>query len=137
MKKRNTESESQVNTGLAESARPSYFGPDLVVRGQVVSRSPLYVSGRVEGDVDCATLTLTSEGMITGEVRASAVHLESGARLSGAVEADIIGVKGDASLTGRVVCRAKQGMEAVRDFVQTSNTGHGLSPGTVGLAPAE
>ncbi|WP_413206014.1 polymer-forming cytoskeletal protein [Rhodospirillum sp. A1_3_36] len=139
MKNRNieTKNESQGNAGLAESAQPSYFGPDLVVCGHVVSQSPLYISGRVEGDVECAILTLTSEGMVTGAVRASAVRLESGARLSGAVEADSIGVKGDASLTGRVVCRARQGVEAVRGFVQTSNPTHGLAAGAVGLVPAE
>ncbi|MCF8478821.1 MAG: polymer-forming cytoskeletal protein [Rhodospirillum sp.] len=121
----------------SEGARPSYFAPDLVVYGQVVSGSPLYVAGRVEGDVECAVLTLTSAGVVDGVVRASAVHLESGARLSGSVEADIIGVKGDASISGRIICRAKQQMEAVRDLVRPSGATRELSSGGVELAPAE
>jgi cytoskeletal protein CcmA (bactofilin family) len=61
----------------------SVLGPDVIVIGNVSASADLHIDGRVEGNVDCATLAQGMESQIFGDVTAES------ARLAGSVEGTV------------------------------------------------
>ncbi len=102
-----------------KEAMPSFIGGDLEIRGRLVARGDIYVSGKVTGSVDCANLHVIGGGDVTGEVVSTSVHLASGGGLSGKVTAGKVGVRGDARFDAEIHC-----------------AGDGVRPHTVAPRPA-
>lgn len=95
----------------------SVIGPDMLITGNVSASADLHVDGRIEGDVQCATLVQGTNSHISGAVRAESARLagavegsvsvrqltvERAARIMGDVEYDIIAIETGASINGRL-----------------------------------
>jgi cytoskeletal protein CcmA (bactofilin family) len=95
----------------------SFLGPEVVVTGDITTSAPLHVEGRIDGNVDCAQLTLGIGGTISGDIVAEEARLcgsvagrvdvrtlvvESSARLSGDVGYESISVAAGAQVDGRL-----------------------------------
>lgn len=95
----------------------SVLGPDMVVTGNVTATSDLHVDGRIEGDVNCATLaqgaesqifgSVTAEtarlaGAIEGMVRVRQLTIERSARITGDVEYENITIENGGHIDGRL-----------------------------------
>src|SRR5690606_15789397 len=78
----------------------SVLGPDVVVTGNVSASADLHIDGRVEGDVNCATLAQGAESQIFGSVTAET------ARLAGSIEGTVrvrqLTIERSAKITGDV-----------------------------------
>ncbi len=74
--------------GMASNTRSgassfSVLGADLVIKGDISANADLHIDGKIEGDVDCASLVQGETSAIHGAIRAKS------ARLSGAVHGSI------------------------------------------------
>lgn len=78
----------------------SVIGPDIVITGNIKASSELHIEGRIEGDVDCATLMQGAESQIIGSVTAESARL-AGA-IEGAVRVKQLTVERAARITGDV-----------------------------------
>ncbi len=78
----------------------SVIGADIVITGNVRSSAELHLEGRIDGDVDCGSLTQGAESRIAGSVTAQS------ARIAGAVEGTVrirqLVVERTARITGDV-----------------------------------
>lgn len=78
----------------------SVLGADVVVTGNIAASVDLHLDGRVEGDIQCASLVQGRESVIKGAVTAEV------ARLAGTVEGSITAkelvIQASARITGDV-----------------------------------
>ncbi|WP_413206013.1 polymer-forming cytoskeletal protein [Rhodospirillum sp. A1_3_36] len=103
-----------------QEAGPSFIAPDLVIRGRLSSGAEVFVAGRVEGEVDCKSLSITKGGAIDGSVTVCRLNLEAGSSLNGEAHVELMGVKGDASVTARITCRGSNHLDASRGHLDAS-----------------
>lgn len=117
----------ETTTGLPPAPQPasapgkrgmfSVLGPDVVITGNVTASADLHIDGRVDGDVNCATLVQGPDSRIHGAVKAESARLagaiegavsvrqltiERAARITGDVEYETIAIENGASIDGRL-----------------------------------
>lgn len=119
--KRSREDRPTISAGPSNGASKrgmfSVLGPDVVITGSIRASSELHIEGRIEGDVDCATLaqgadsqifgSVTVEsarvaGAIEGTVRAKLLTVERTARITGDVEYETITIENGGHVDGRL-----------------------------------
>lgn len=104
-------------SGGAKRGMFSVLGPDVIVTGNVTASADLHIDGRVEGDVNCATLaqgadsqifgSVTAEqarlaGAVEGTVRVRNLTVERSAKISGDVEYENITIENGGHIDGRL-----------------------------------
>jgi cytoskeletal protein CcmA (bactofilin family) len=72
-------------------------------KGSLTSSCPIVVRGRIEGDVQAPSLTISSSGAVHGKVRVD--ELRSQGELSGECDADVVQLSG--SVKDNTIIRAK------------------------------
>lgn len=84
----------------------SVLSADMVISGNIAASADLHVDGRVEGDVQCATLIQGQDSRIAGAIEGSVAvrHLtiERSARILGDVQYETISIELGASIDGRL-----------------------------------
>ncbi|MCF8478820.1 MAG: polymer-forming cytoskeletal protein [Rhodospirillum sp.] len=129
--------QSKMHQSDTTQAQPSYLAPDLVIRGRVSSGAELFVAGRIEGEVDCATVSVTKGGTIDGFIRAQRVNLEPGSNVTGEIRVETMGVKGDARVHARIICQGSQRREPARDMSTRSGKARDTMSSLAQPIPAE
>ncbi len=79
---------------------PSIISRGLTVTGDLVSDGEVQVDGRVQGDVQCASLVIGITGEVMGEVRTANLRLHG--QLTGQVHADSVFLAATARMIGDV-----------------------------------
>jgi cytoskeletal protein CcmA (bactofilin family) len=112
-------SKGDKNTGRPSggSAGLSFIGDDVIITGNVGGHGRLHVTGRIDGDVVCDTLTLGTNGVISGNVTADdatiagtidgtiaakSLTIEATARINGDLSYDAVSIATGAIVEGRV-----------------------------------
>ena len=95
----------------------SFLGAEVTVTGNIGGQGNLHIDGRVDGDVNCASLivgnsgqvngNITAEdakiaGSVTGTVAAKVLTIEASARITGDLSYDSVSVETGAQVDGRV-----------------------------------
>ncbi|MGY2736356.1 bactofilin family protein [Sphingomonas sp. UYP23] len=95
----------------------SVISADMVVAGNITATADLHIDGRIEGDVQCATLiqgqdsriagaivaeTARIGGAVEGSVAVRHLTIERSARILGDVQYETIAIELGASIDGRV-----------------------------------
>lgn len=95
----------------------SFIGGDVTVTGNIGGKGNLHVDGRIDGDVECASLILGASGQINGNVRAAeakiagsvngtvaaeALTIDASARIDGDLSYDAVSIETGAQVEGRV-----------------------------------
>ncbi len=78
----------------------SVIGEDLIVKGDIDSKSDLVIEGRVEGNVSCLSLIVGKSGTITGDVYTEAVVVEG--TIHGMVTSENVELKDGCTLEGDI-----------------------------------
>jgi len=100
----------------AAPKKPSVIGSDMRVIGDVISDGEVRIEGRLEGDINCKTVTvadqaenrgnvdaeeLTLRGALVGSVRAKVVRLMASSLMMGDVVHEVLKVEAGARVEGR------------------------------------
>ena len=95
----------------------SYLGGEVTVTGNIGGQGNLHIDGRVDGDVNCASLIIGNSGQVngnitaddakiagtvTGTVAAKVLTIEASARITGDLSYDSVSVETGAQVDGRV-----------------------------------
>jgi len=80
---------------------PSIIAAGLRVVGTVVSAGVIHVEGEVEGDIECAELTIGAGGRVDGRVRANAVYVLG--LMNGTIRAGAVRIGTSGQVTGEVI----------------------------------
>lgn len=103
--------------GSAKRGQFSVISADVVIAGNVAASADLHIDGRVEGDVECATLiqgqdsriagaivaeTARIGGAIEGSVAVRHLTIERSARILGDVQYETISIELGAAIDGRL-----------------------------------
>ena len=95
----------------------SYLGTEVTVTGNIGGQGNLHIDGRVDGDVNCASLIIGNSGQVngnitaddakiagsvTGTVAAKVLTIEASARITGDLSYDSVSVETGAQVDGRV-----------------------------------
>ena len=78
----------------------SVIGPELTVAGNVTSKGTVHIDGRIEGDVNCATLTVGESALISGGVRAEQIAVNGEVR--GNINGDHVTLQPKARVSGDI-----------------------------------
>ena len=99
----------------------SFFGPEVVVNGDVATTANLHVDGRIDGHVRCAQLCQGASGTIAGDIVADEARIggtvegtvsartlvvEASARIAGDVTYETLSIAAGAQIDGRLARRA-------------------------------
>lgn len=99
----------------------SFFGPEVVVTGDVATGANLHVDGRIDGHVRCAQLCQGAGGTIAGDIVADEARIagtvegtvdartlvvEASGRIAGDVTYETITIAAGARIDGRLARRA-------------------------------
>lgn len=102
---------------VARSGTMSFLGSEVTVTGNIGGQGNLHIDGRVDGDVNCASLIIGSAGQVngnitadeakiagsvTGTVSAKVLTIEASARIVGDLSYDSVSVETGAQVDGRV-----------------------------------
>lgn len=102
----------------------SFIGPEVVVAGSLTTSAQVQVDGRIDGDLNCETLSMGESGVIAGDIRAEeariaglvegkvsarVVTVEATGRITGDVSYDTISIAAGAQIEGRFARRAALG----------------------------
>lgn len=79
----------------------SYLGSEVVVTGDIVTASEIHLDGKVNGDVQCGTLTQGGSGEVRGNIKAAEARLAG--LVDGAVEAGTLTLEASARVTGDIL----------------------------------
>jgi cytoskeletal protein CcmA (bactofilin family) len=71
------------DTTMTSGSTFSVLGADVLIKGNIKATTDLHIDGRVEGDIDCASLVLGETSSVAGAVVATS------ARISGEVQGTI------------------------------------------------
>jgi len=100
----------------APARNPSVIGNDMRIIGDVISDGEIRIEGRLEGDINCKSVTvaedaeirgnvdaeeLTLRGALVGSVRARVVRLMASSLMMGDVAHEILKVEAGAKVEGR------------------------------------
>jgi cytoskeletal protein CcmA (bactofilin family) len=95
----------------------SFIGREVTITGNVGGNGNLHVDGRIEGDVQAASITLGTDGVIRGNIAADSAQIsgtvegtvaaktltiEATARILGDLSYDAVSVASGAQVEGRV-----------------------------------
>jgi cytoskeletal protein CcmA (bactofilin family) len=95
----------------------SFLGSEVTITGNIGGQGNLHIDGRVDGDVNCASLivghsgqvngNITADdakiaGTVTGTVAAKVLTIEASARITGDLSYDSVSVETGAQVDGRV-----------------------------------
>ncbi len=95
----------------------SFLGSEVTVTGNIGGQGNLHIDGRVDGDVNCASLIIGNSGQVngnitadeakiagavTGTVAAKVLTIEASARITGDLSYDSVSVETGAQVDGRV-----------------------------------
>lgn len=98
----------------------SFFGPEMVVSGDVATSAQIHLDGRIDGNVRCAQLCQGTTGIIAGDivadeariaglvqgtVNARNVIVEPSARITGDVAYETVSIAAGARVDGRLARR--------------------------------
>ena len=116
--RRTGDAPSPASSGHASTRKMlSVLGADVIVSGNIEASADLHIEGRVEGNVDCATLLQGADSIILGAVNAETARLagriegsvavrqltiERAARIIGDVAYDTITIELGAVIDGRL-----------------------------------
>ncbi len=104
-------------TASAGAGNLSFVGADVVITGNVGGKGNLHIDGRVDGDVQCASVTVGQDGLIKGNVTADEARIagtiegtvaakslviDASARISGDLSYDSVSIETGAIVEGRV-----------------------------------
>ncbi len=78
----------------------SVIGEDLIVKGDIDSKSDLVIEGRVEGNVSCLSLIVGKSGTITGDIDTEAVLIEG--TIHGMITSGNVELKDGCTLEGDI-----------------------------------
>jgi cytoskeletal protein CcmA (bactofilin family) len=99
------------------SGAMSFLGAEVTVTGNIGGQGNLHIDGRVDGDVNCASLIVGNSGQVngnitaddakiagtvTGTVAAKVLTIEASARITGDLSYDSVSVETGAQVDGRV-----------------------------------
>ena len=110
----------------------SVLGADIVITGDVKAGADLHIDGRVEGDIDCASLVQGEGSEIAGAIRADSARLAGTVR--GSIDAGSLTILKSARIHGDVSYDAltiEQGAQVDGRFAHRTGTAGAIS------APAE
>ena len=113
--------------GMASNTRGgassfSVLGADLSIKGDLSAQADLHIDGKIEGDVDCASLVQGETSAIHGAIRAKSARLSGtvhgsieaaelvilkSARIHGDVSYDALTIEQGAQVDGRFTHRTK------------------------------
>jgi cytoskeletal protein CcmA (bactofilin family) len=82
-------------------AVPSIVSEDLTIKGDLISEGEIQIDGRVEGDINTATLLVGETAEITGEIKAKRVRVYG--RVNGQITAQSVTLASTAHITGDVI----------------------------------
>jgi cytoskeletal protein CcmA (bactofilin family) len=103
--------------GGSGSGTLSFLGAEVTITGNVGGQGNLHIDGRVDGDVNCASLIIGNSGQVngnitaddakiagsvTGTVAAKVLTIEASARITGDLSYDSVSVETGAQVDGRV-----------------------------------
>jgi cytoskeletal protein CcmA (bactofilin family) len=95
----------------------SFLGAEVTITGNIGGQGNLHIDGRVDGDVNCASLIVGNSGQVngnitaddakvagtvTGTVAAKVLTIEASARITGDLSYDSVSVETGAQVDGRV-----------------------------------
>jgi cytoskeletal protein CcmA (bactofilin family) len=95
----------------------SFLGAEVTITGNIGGQGNLHIDGRIDGDVNCASLIIGNSGQIngnitaddakiagtvTGTVAAKVLTIEASARITGDLSYDSVSVETGAQVDGRV-----------------------------------
>lgn len=130
-----------VSSGTA-TAVPSIIGPEMTVRGDLLSDGDLHVEGTIQGDIRVKHLVVAKDAVVRGDVeahsvriagsvigalRAKEVILTATAKMQGDVFHDVLSIEPGAMLEGH--CRRLEAAQPGTELtlananVQTAETG--------------
>ena len=99
------------------SGTMSFLGSEVTITGNIGGQGNLHIDGRVDGDVNCASLIIGSAGQVngnitaedakiagtvTGTIAAKILTIEASARIAGDLSYDSVSVETGAQVEGRV-----------------------------------
>ncbi len=99
------------------SGTMSFLGSEVTITGNIGGQGNLHIDGRVDGDVNCASLIIGNAGQVngnitaddakiagsvTGTVSAKVLTIEASARIVGDLSYDSVSVETGAQVEGRV-----------------------------------
>ena len=102
----------------------SVIGADLIVTGQIQSKSPIQLDGKIMGDIHCPALDVEKQaiikggvvtedlivyGKINGSIKCANASLQRGANVEADIDYGSISVEEGASLQGGLRCTRKVG----------------------------
>jgi cytoskeletal protein CcmA (bactofilin family) len=118
-----------VAKSMASNGTFSVIGTDVVITGNVRATTELHVDGKIEGDIECASLVQGEASCIEGAVKAESARLAGAvkgsitarelvvlrtARIEGDVHYDTITIEQGAEVDGRFSHRVPGQSEAAR-----------------------
>ncbi len=80
---------------------PSIIAAGLKIIGNVVSAGVVHIEGEVDGDIQCADLTIGADGTVTGHVTAASVLVLG--RMAGTIRGKSVRIGRGARVTGEVI----------------------------------
>ena len=98
----------------------SFFGPEVVISGDVTTSAQIHLDGRIDGNVRCAQLCQGGTGVVAGDivadeariagvvegtVSARTLVIEASARVCGDVAYETISIAAGARIDGRLARR--------------------------------
>lgn len=101
----------------------SVLGADIVITGDVKAGADLHIDGRVEGDIDCASLVQGEGSEIAGAIRADSARLAGTVR--GSIDAGSLTILKSARIHGDVSYDAltiEQGAQVDGRFAHRTGT---------------
>jgi cytoskeletal protein CcmA (bactofilin family) len=107
----------------------SVLGADIVITGDVKAGADLHIDGRVEGDIDCASLVQGEGSEIAGAIRADNARLAGTVR--GSIDAGSLTILKSARIHGDVSYDAltiEQGAQVDGRFAHRTGTSAASAP---------
>ncbi len=120
----------------------SVIGPDVTIRGDIAASADLHVDGRIEGDLNCASLVQGDGSSIMGSIEAASARLAGhvngsisvrdlvilkSARIEGDVEYDALTIEQGAEVEGRL-CHGSTSAERAERPADRQRVAQGHAP---------
>lgn len=76
----------------------SFLGAEVSITGNIGGQGNLHIDGRVDGDVNCASLIIGNSGQVNGNITADDAKIAGS--VSGTVAAKVLTIEASARITG-------------------------------------
>ena len=83
------------------SKAPSILSQDLVVTGEINTEGDVQIEGRLDGNINAATLTIGEKGFVNGKIKAGTVLIHG--KVTGKIEATTIELSETANVLADLV----------------------------------